>query len=407
MADRFNALYAFDGTWNRKKTAVDEADKNTNVVRFHAAYEETSGAPQFYVSGVGTRFGEIGAFLGGAFGFGELRRIREAHEHLSQRWIEHEGALDIDVIGFSRGAATALDFCHYLQKRGIRDPRTDALVAAAPQIRFLGLWDVVAAFGFANLGNELLNFGHHLSLPTSSVKYCFHAMALDERRLNFLPTRLPGACEVWFRGVHSDVGGGNENRPLNDIGLRWMMCKAIAAGLPISPTAVPTIVTPAGEPHPKYRLPATVRAISAVDRQHYSVAPLKGWTTPPATCPVETSADESIAVPINVAGIEVLPKEVVDRMQSMLEAAEDRAQRLGVSIRGKDDDDVYEWLVTLVEGRVLLVQNAADLERARKAMETLIDTAYGNGARRQYKKLEPVFLNEALFSLPHLFPLTD
>ena len=59
-------------------------------------------------------------------------------------------------------------------------------------------------------------------------------MALDERRPSFLPTRLPGAHEVWFRGVHSDVGGGNTNRGLNDIALKWMLSKAKGASLPIA-----------------------------------------------------------------------------------------------------------------------------------------------------------------------------
>ena len=119
--------------------------------------------------------------------------------------------------GFSRGAATTLDFCHCIQERGIRRPGSDDVVEPSPKIRFLGVWDVVAAFGLANLGNTELNIGHHLSLPKSNLQYCFHAMALDERRPSFLPTRLEGACEVWFRGVHSDVGGGNANRGLNDI----------------------------------------------------------------------------------------------------------------------------------------------------------------------------------------------
>ena len=43
---------------------------------------------------------------------------------------------------------------------------------------------------------------------------------------------------MWFRGVHSDVGGGNGNRGLNDITLKWMMSKARAAGLPISDTDI-------------------------------------------------------------------------------------------------------------------------------------------------------------------------
>ena len=43
---------------------------------------------------------------------------------------------------------------------------------------------------------------------------------------------MRGGCEVWFRGVHSDVGGGNDNHALNDITLRWMLRKAIATFRP-------------------------------------------------------------------------------------------------------------------------------------------------------------------------------
>ena len=44
--------------------------------------------------------------------------------------------------------------------------------------------------------------------------------------------------EVWFRGVHSDVGGGNGNRGLNWIALNWMYKAAIRCGLPINAAAV-------------------------------------------------------------------------------------------------------------------------------------------------------------------------
>src|SRR5262249_4107610 len=155
------------------------------------------------------------------FGLGVLPRLNEAYAHLCQGW--DEGDHVIDVVGFSRGAATTLDFCHLVQDRGIRRPGSDEVVEPNPEIPFLGVWDPVAAFGLGLLGNVALNIGHHLSLPKRGLRYCFHAIALDERRLAFLPTRLEGAYEVWFRGVHSDIGGGNENRGLNDVTLAWMM----------------------------------------------------------------------------------------------------------------------------------------------------------------------------------------
>src|SRR5262249_29454896 len=68
-----------------------------------------------------------------------------------------------------------------------------------------------------------------------------HAMALDERRHTFPLTRLsvqvPDATgegklyELWFRGVHSDVGGGNRNVGLSDIPLCWMFGMARRTGL--------------------------------------------------------------------------------------------------------------------------------------------------------------------------------
>ena len=225
------ALYAFDGTWNEAKTSDDKAYKNTNVFRFYEAYHAASNQNDFYVPGVGTRFDALGHVFGGAFGLGELPRIKEAYARLCENWAN--GDRVIDVVGFSRGAATTLDFCHHVLESGIRKPGTDEVVEAQPQIRFLGVWDVVGAFGLANLGNTELNIGHHLELPKANLQYCFHALALDERRPSFLPTRLPGAQEVWFRGVHSDIGGGNGNRGLNDITLKWMFSKAKAAGLPL------------------------------------------------------------------------------------------------------------------------------------------------------------------------------
>src|SRR3954470_16332256 len=227
------ALYAFDGTWNAAKTDDEANLTNTNVYRFYQTYHAHSDTEDIYVAGVGTRWDIVGKIVGGVFGMGELVRINEAYDHLCKQWVINNDHV-IDIIGFSRGAATTLDFCHRIQSRGLCRPGSDEVVEPSPQIRFLGVWDIVAAFGLANLGNTAADFGHHLTLPKANLRYAFHALALDERRPSFLPTRLNGGCEVWFRGVHSDVGGGNGNSGLNDITLKWMMSKAKAAGLPIT-----------------------------------------------------------------------------------------------------------------------------------------------------------------------------
>lgn len=213
------ALYAFDGTWNE-----DEAEeaKDSNVVKFRDAYL----GHVFYLEGVGTRLGFIGKLLGGLSGAGGHIRIDEALDGLEQNF--RKGDRDIDIVGFSRGAALALHFAN-----AVREEKHHAL------IRFLGLFDVVASFGLP--GNDL-NVGWKLNLP-SHVRRCFHAMALDERRGNFPVTRvLPGKGtsvadgrlrEVWFRGGHSDVGGSGPVG-LTNITLPWMFSRAALANLPIA-----------------------------------------------------------------------------------------------------------------------------------------------------------------------------
>lgn len=394
------ALFAFDGTWNTAKDSEDPQYQNTNVFRFFQAYHQRARTDDFYLPGVGTRFDFIGRALGGAFGLGELPRINEAYDHLCKTW-----ATDpvIDIVGFSRGAATTLDFCHRIMEKGIRRPGSDEVIEPHPRIRFLGVWDVVAAFGLANLGNTALNIGHHLSLPKASLQYCFHAMALDERRPSFLPTRLPGAHEVWFRGVHSDVGGGNTNRGLNDISLKWMLSKAKAAGLPIRDEDIAALrpdLTAA--PRPDHKLPMSVRLIAAVDRRHYTVAPMEGCTDPPSTCLLESPADEQTATELSAGGLEVLPPEVRRRIAAMWETAESVATANDFTL-----DHVRDGLLTLFQGRISLVTNEAELLAARQAVNRLMLTMIDGARARTFRVLTDFFFTEALFKLPRLFPLTD
>ena len=395
------ALYAFDGTWNAAKDGDDANSRNTNVVRFFQAYHKHSGTKDFYVAGVGTRFGAVGRALGGAFGLGELPRINEAYDQLCQNWAA--GDTIIDVVGFSRGAATTLDFCHCVMERGIRRPGTDTKVEPSPRIRFLGVWDVVAAFGLGNLGNDLLNIGHHLSLPKANLQYCFHAMALDERRPSFLPTRLPGAVEVWFRGVHSDVGGGDGNTGLNDIALKWMMRKAKAAGLPIQDEDIAALQpNPTAPPKLDRKLPLKIRLISAVDRRHYTVSALDGCTNPPNTCLVETEADEQVATEIGAKGLEILPEDARARVNALWDTAAAAAKARDYAL-----DPVRDALLTLLQARIPLVTNDAQLATARQAVTRLVNTTIDGAHQRGFYVLTEFFFNEALLKVGRLFPLTD
>ncbi|HEV7608873.1 MAG TPA: DUF2235 domain-containing protein [Steroidobacteraceae bacterium] len=270
------ALYAFDGTWNSEKDA-GEYDKNTNVVRFKDLY----AGPKFFYKGVGTKHGTLGKFFGGAFGVGGQERIDEAKRDMEKQFAA--GDRDVDIVGFSRGAAIAVDFANVIADDGVRVNGT----VERPPVRFLGVWDVVAAFGIPiNLGFNFnrINLGYKLGLA-KCVKYCYHALALDEARQAFRPTRMKDAYEVWFRGVHSDVGGGNDNHALNDITLRWMLRKAIANGLPMSADCIGTSCTRVnvdGKISENFDpIRNRSREPKADDRFHYTVAERPKHVNPP------------------------------------------------------------------------------------------------------------------------------
>jgi hypothetical protein len=227
------ALYAFDGTGSEDR---NEANRDSSVLDFFRAYD---GGPRndnpslpigsLYLKGIGNRARAfVGSTAAEAFGVGGHRRVRQALDRLENNL--ETGDTVVDVIGFSRGAALAVSFANELAGKL---PRVS--------IRFMGLWDVVGQFGAPG---RRFNAGHDLGMPPNVMR-CYHAMALDETRLLFPLTRLSETdsdagrlLEVWFRGVHTDVGGGNGNRGLNWIALNWLFENARRDGLPINRTAV-------------------------------------------------------------------------------------------------------------------------------------------------------------------------
>src|SRR5579863_8171351 len=222
------ALYAFDGTG---KEDLPDFTTDSNVVWFYNAY---TGANKDYLSGVGTAAGPANV-LGLVTGFGGHDRIRHALTSLSKNMAA--GDRDIDIIGFSRGAAEAVDFANEVAKqRGLPGP------PPAP-IRFLGVWDVVGSFDLP--GTPIENIGFDFKTPPSAQRIV-HCMALDERRVFFPLTRMSGTganepgrlLELWFRGVQSDVGGGDKVPGLSSITLNFMFTQAIRAGVPVDAAKV-------------------------------------------------------------------------------------------------------------------------------------------------------------------------
>ncbi|MGC3982075.1 MAG: DUF2235 domain-containing protein [Steroidobacteraceae bacterium] len=127
-------------------------------------------------------------------------------------------------------------------------------------IHFLGLWDTVEAYGLPveelkrGIDKVLwpMVFGDMVLSPR--VRRACHALSLDDQRTTFHPllwdqvaeARMveaklvePGRItQVWFAGVHSNVGGGYPEDQLALVTLDWMMGEAIANDVELAPHAV-------------------------------------------------------------------------------------------------------------------------------------------------------------------------
>jgi uncharacterized protein (DUF2235 family) len=277
------ALYAFDGTGNEDR---DGDDLDSNVCDFFQAYidpakNDDPGKERgsLYLKGIGQRAKTfVGDTFAEAFGIGGHRRVRQAMDRLENNL--EAGDDIVDIVGFSRGAALAISFANEIAKKL---PRVS--------IRFIGVWDIVGQFGAPG---EHFNAGHDLDFPPN-VAHCFHAMALDESRLLFPLTRLGKARdttgrlqEVWFRGVHSDVGGGNGNRGMNWIALNYMYEAGRRCGLRFDEAAVAKNLADKGMPQQisAHKLDAgRVREILKTDFLHSSVMLTTGITGRPHNNP--------------------------------------------------------------------------------------------------------------------------
>jgi hypothetical protein len=272
-----NLVVCCDGTWNTAEQRHDGVPVPTNVVRlYNAVADDNKGVEQlkYYHPGVGTEAGWWDRAMGGATGKGLNHNIMSAYY-----WLCHNYRSDADIylFGFSRGAYTVRSLtgmiarCGLLKldqvkpdqlwsriehvfQRGYRDRaetisdwkkrkwafHTNKQSTEIP-IHMVGVWDTVGALGIPNdLGilNLLDASDEHMFHDTTlgkSVRHARHAVALDEIRASFQPTLWtgthPDAKQVWFPGVHCDVGGGYRETGLSDGALRWMIDEAKAVGL--------------------------------------------------------------------------------------------------------------------------------------------------------------------------------
>jgi hypothetical protein len=271
-----NLVVCCDGTWNTPDEARHGITAPTNVAKLALAVA-TDGEHQltFYEPGVGTAPGEH--ISGGALGYGLSRNIRSCYRFLARNY---EPGDRLFLFGFSRGAYTARSLAGLIRNCGILldddADRVDAAYAfyrdrtsqthpssiasrlfrqtyshpAAP-IHFIGVWDTVGALGipeefpgWKDMSERLHGWerlwGFHDTRLSAQVTNAIHALSIDEARAAFRPTlwtqdaAAPGSQnlqQVWFAGVHSEVGGGTDDTALSDIPLLWMAEQAALAGL--------------------------------------------------------------------------------------------------------------------------------------------------------------------------------
>jgi uncharacterized protein (DUF2235 family) len=243
-------LICIDGTNNDPNDADERYDETgllednsiSNVLKLHILaggkldnQSTDSDQHSFYYVGVGNRGAtSIYRKASAAFAITEPRLIlKKAYRDLAENY---QAGDSIFIFGFSRGAALARWLAQKIADDGLVLEK--ALVAKDVEIAFLGVWDTVAALGGVNLDPDKQPSSTEVKerngCIAGNVHSAFHLVSVDDPRLAFRPV-LMGAekrvHEIWFPGVHSDVGGGYRNDDLSDITLGFMLEKAGAAGV--------------------------------------------------------------------------------------------------------------------------------------------------------------------------------
>lgn len=267
-----NLVICADGTWNRPEEDM-EKDFPTNVLMLaRAVHPFVDGIKQhvFYDWGLGSYHNSLSA---GATGRGIHKNILDGYRYIVQNYAPED---NIFLFGFSRGAYTVRALSGLINNCGIlkrpdanriaqawkiyknplpkNHPGGEAAVSfrdthchPSRTVHFVGVWDTVGALGipFSLMGLLERHDEFYDTKMGPNVSIARHALAIDEQREDFEPTLwLPrdgvDLKQVWFAGVHADVGGSyppdKETRiRASDTALSWMMDQAAKAGLKIEP----------------------------------------------------------------------------------------------------------------------------------------------------------------------------
>ncbi|MCX6303937.1 MAG: DUF2235 domain-containing protein [Bacteroidetes bacterium] len=268
-----------DGTWNTPDKMENGKSCQTNVVKMANALSNRSadGTVQklYYDLGIGAEGNLLKKVFDGATGTGISENILQAYLFLMNNY---ELGDELFLFGFSRGAFTVRSLSGLIRNSGIlrvanagqigkayelyrsRHPtyhpkseeatlfRKTYAVEESTRIKFIGVWDTVGALGNPLLAHDIFNGRNefHDTELSSKIENAFHALAIDEKRKNFgatlwhqqKDTRGQRLEQVWFAGVHSDVGGGYPETALSDISMQWMLEKAGSCQLSFEPVAM-------------------------------------------------------------------------------------------------------------------------------------------------------------------------
>jgi uncharacterized protein (DUF2235 family) len=286
-----NIIICSDGTGN---TAIK--DRGTNVFKLfeavdlngHRADPKLTPQVALYDDGVGTESFLPLKLLGGAFGWGLKRNVLDLYTGLVRIYDPGDS---IYLFGFSRGAFTVRTLAGIIAKCGIlnweltvtTDAMTKAVAAAYrtyrrgyrtwlwrmfhlksvqdvressaaamanfkaekqagdAEIHFMGVWDTVDAVGGPFHISDIINtFIHRFKFPdrelSDTVNYAVQALSIDDARAAFEPLLWEGRSnmeQVWFAGVHSNVGGGYPKQGMSLVTFDWIIQKAALNGLRI------------------------------------------------------------------------------------------------------------------------------------------------------------------------------
>lgn len=319
-----------DGTWNSPEQEDNGVPAPTNVFKLYNAIADKDtdlniSQLKYYHPGLGSEGGILQTLGGGAFGAGISRHICSAYHWLANHYEEGD---QIYLYGFSRGAFSVRSLSGFLRcgllnlneldadeawnqvhkayKLAYRRKKSIKTIAdqnwnlfhqgeAAP-IRFIGVWDTVGALGipddleFLNIFDDRKKWQFHNTELGEHIETARHAMAIDEIRSSFSVTRWNNAdkhsdaTEMWFPGVHADIGGGYANCDLSNVSLIWMITESAATELKFrNGTALSFPVTPLGVMHDSYRgifsklrsRPRNIPAMGLSNKKHFHPGALK------------------------------------------------------------------------------------------------------------------------------------